>query len=214
MWLGRSAENIFGPATSVLAKSALSIVRVDGPDAATLFERMTRPTRANPRAKLTARTAALRRVVCPHSLETIDPEAIVIDFPHAGHPSSTFEFHLHGSKAVVKSVISALSTLDGFRLAQPGEFTRRRFERSRTGMDLNQLLGLKNLIDAETDEQRKLAIHQFDVHAVRTWISQSIRYVHQKKLISSLDDGRVVSKRYTRAFVPGYSSLWLSVKQF
>jgi tRNA modification GTPase len=65
------------------------------------------------------------------------------------------ELHLHGSIAVVSAVLRALSQIDGLRMAEPGEFTRRALENG--CLDLTQVEGLADLIDAETESQRKQA---------------------------------------------------------
>jgi hypothetical protein len=66
------------------------------------------------------------------------------------------ELHLHGSTAVTRAVLSALSRLPGLRPADPGEFTRRALENDR--LDLAQVEGLADLIEAETEIQRKQAL--------------------------------------------------------
>ena len=71
------------------------------------------------------------------------------------------ELHLHGSTAVMKSILSSLSTLEGFRPAEPGEFTRLAFDNGR--MDLTEVEGLRDLIESETDMQRKIALRQAGV---------------------------------------------------
>lgn len=66
------------------------------------------------------------------------------------------ELHLHGSEAVVQSVLRVFSGMDGLRLAEPGEFTRRAMENG--CLDLAQVEGLADLIDAETEAQRRQAL--------------------------------------------------------
>ena len=66
------------------------------------------------------------------------------------------EFHLHGGRAVVASVLGALGEIDGLRPAEAGEFTRRAMEAGR--LDLTQVEGIADLIDAETELQRRLAM--------------------------------------------------------
>lgn len=66
------------------------------------------------------------------------------------------ELHLHGSTAVVQAVLRALAGQSGLRLAEPGEFTRRALENGR--LDLAQVEGLADLIDAETEAQRRQAL--------------------------------------------------------
>ena len=66
------------------------------------------------------------------------------------------EFHCHGGRAVVDAVLAALASIDGLRQAEPGEFTRRAFENGR--IDLTEAEGLADLIEAETEIQRKAAL--------------------------------------------------------
>jgi len=68
------------------------------------------------------------------------------------------ELHVHGGRAVVAAVLDRLSALEGFRAAEPGEFTRRAFINHR--LDLTQAEGLVDLIAAETEAQRRLALRQ------------------------------------------------------
>jgi tRNA modification GTPase len=65
------------------------------------------------------------------------------------------ELHVHGSRAVVKSLLRALIARPGIRLAEAGEFTRRAFENGK--LDLVEAQGLGDLIEAETENQRALA---------------------------------------------------------
>ena len=66
------------------------------------------------------------------------------------------ELHIHSGRAVVSSVLSALSCIPACRPAEAGEFTRRAFQGGR--LDLTQVEGLKDLINAETESQRKVAL--------------------------------------------------------
>ncbi|WP_323035156.1 tRNA uridine-5-carboxymethylaminomethyl(34) synthesis GTPase MnmE [Pararhodobacter sp.] len=77
----------------------------------------------------------------------------------------TCEFQIHGSVAVVASMLGACLAIDGVRTAEPGEFTRRAFLNGR--MDLTEVEGLADLIDAETDGQRKQAMRVLDGSAGR-----------------------------------------------
>lgn len=66
------------------------------------------------------------------------------------------EFHLHGGRAVVERFLSELQTFDRCRLAEPGEFSRRAFFNGK--LDLTEAEGLADLIEAETESQRRLAV--------------------------------------------------------
>ncbi|WP_156850603.1 tRNA uridine-5-carboxymethylaminomethyl(34) synthesis GTPase MnmE [Bartonella refiksaydamii] len=76
--------------------------------------------------------------------------------PHSFTGEDCAEFHLHGGKAVVNRFLDELSTFTGCRIAEAGEFSRRAFIEGK--LDLVQAEGLADLIEAETESQRRLAI--------------------------------------------------------
>ena len=80
--------------------------------------------------------------------------------PNSFNGEDIVEFQIHGSKAIISSVLDSLSNIDGFRLAEAGEFSKRAFYNGK--MDLTQAEGLADLIDAETSEQQKYAIRQME----------------------------------------------------
>jgi tRNA modification GTPase len=84
-------------------------------------------------------------------------EALVLRFdgPASFTGEDVVELHLHGSTAVIAAVLRALGAQEGLRMAEPGEFTRRAMENGR--LDLAQVEGLADLIDAETEAQRRQA---------------------------------------------------------
>jgi len=98
------------------------------------------------------RKAGLRRLMSRES-QLLD-EALVLIFEQyqSFTGEKTVELQLHGSVAVVQAVLAELGAMDGLRMAEPGEFTRRALENGR--MDLAQVEGLADLIDAETEAQR------------------------------------------------------------
>jgi tRNA modification GTPase len=86
------------------------------------------------------------------------------------------ELHLHGSPAVVAAVLRELGEVPGLRLAEPGEFTRRALENDR--LDLAQVEGLADLIEAETEAQRRQALRVLSGDLGRraeTWRAALIR---------------------------------------
>ncbi len=76
--------------------------------------------------------------------------------PASASGEDLVEFHLHGGNAVVSGVLGALTAIEGVRLAEPGEFTRRAFNYGR--LDLAQVEGLADLVAAETASQRNQAL--------------------------------------------------------
>ncbi len=132
--------------------AAVAVVRVCGPRARAALEKLV--GRVPP-----PRQASLARLRDPASGEVID-EGLALWFP--GPRSETgedmAELQLHGGHAVVAAVLEALGGIEGFRLAEPGEFTRRAFENGR--LDLTAVEGLSDLIAAETSAQRRQAYRQ------------------------------------------------------
>jgi tRNA modification GTPase len=104
-----------------------------------------------------ARNAAVRQLRHPRSGELLD-QALVLRFdaPASSTGENVIEIQCHGGRGVVDAVTDALTSIDGLRLAQPGEFTRRAFENGR--IDLTEAEGLADLIEAETETQRKAAL--------------------------------------------------------
>lgn len=103
------------------------------------------------------RLALVRELRSPGSGELLD-QALVLRFdePASATGENLVELHCHGGRAVVNAVLAALGEIAGFRPAQPGEFTRRAFENGR--IDLTEAEGLADLLEAETESQRKAAL--------------------------------------------------------
>lgn len=76
--------------------------------------------------------------------------------PKSFTTQDALEIHVHGGRATVSAVLSALSSLPGCRLGEPGEFTRQAFAGGR--LDLTQVEGLGDLVNAETETQRQVAL--------------------------------------------------------
>ena len=93
--------------------------------------------------------------------EKID-KGLVLYFPKGASftGESTVEYHTHGSAAVIKKVLQELGLQADHREALPGEFTRRALENG--NLDVSQIEGLSDLINAETEAQRKQAFRVFD----------------------------------------------------
>jgi tRNA modification GTPase len=143
------ADTIFA-LSSGRPPAAVAIIRVSGPGAH-------EAGRALAGSLPDARTAAVRELRHPQSGELLD-EALVLRFdsPASSTGEDIVEFQCHGGRAVIDSVLAAMTSLDGLRLAAPGEFTRRAFENGR--IDLTEAEGLADLIEAETESQRKAAL--------------------------------------------------------
>src|SRR3954467_15516722 len=142
-------DTIFAPATAA-GRAAVAVVRVSGPETA-------RAVRALAGRPPPARRASLRTLF-DGARQAID-EALVLWFPAPGSYTGedSAEFHVHGGPAVVGALVEALSAL-GLRLAEPGAFTRRAVEHGRP--DPPQAEGVADLVDADTEAQRRQALDQ------------------------------------------------------
>ena len=133
-------------------RAGLGVVRISGAEALAAGERLGGPL---PRP----RRAGLRTLRAPDG-RALD-RALVLVFPEgASHTGeAVVELHCHGSPAILDAVLAALSALPGLRPAEPGEFTRRALENGR--MDVAEVEGLADLLDAETEAQREQAWRVF-----------------------------------------------------
>ena len=140
------SDTIFAMATA-RGKAGVAVIRISGPNALAAAE-------AFGVGGLQPRRAALRKLIQADDL--ID-EAVVIYFPKGESftGEEVIEFQVHGSSAILSRLLSGLSDVDGLRMAEPGEFTRRALMNGR--MNLTQVEGLADLIDAETEAQRRQA---------------------------------------------------------
>ncbi|WP_183857601.1 tRNA uridine-5-carboxymethylaminomethyl(34) synthesis GTPase MnmE [Prosthecomicrobium pneumaticum] len=102
------------------------------------------------------RRAALRPIRDPRTGELLDA-GLVLFFPgpHSFTGEDVAELQIHGGRAVVAAVLDTLGGLPGFAPAEAGAFTRRAFENGR--LDLTEVEGLADLVQAETAWQRRLA---------------------------------------------------------
>ena len=129
--------------------SAIAIVRVSGPQAATALAALA--------GKMPVPRTATRVLLRGANQVPID-DAVVLWFP--GPASATgeavAEFHVHGGRAVLAALFTALSDFADVRAAEPGEFTRRAFENGK--LALTEAEGLDDLIHADTDRQRRQAL--------------------------------------------------------
>ena len=145
-------DTIFALA-SAPGKAGISIVRLSGPLAINVAEKLTK-------SKLKEKQPNLK-VIYDSDDHFID-QALILIFrkPYSFTGENVVEFHLHGSSAVVSSVIKLLGNFKGLRSAEAGEFTRCALENGK--IDLAQVEGLADLIDAETDAQHKQAARIFN----------------------------------------------------
>lgn len=144
---------IFAPASG-FGRAAVAVIRISGPASSFLLRAMAG------RLPL-PRRLSLRTLRDPASGDVLDSALIVwMPEPATFTGEDMAELHLHGGLAVRSAVMASLAAQAGCRLAEPGAFSRRAVENGR--MDLTAAEGAADLIDAETDAQRRQALRQLD----------------------------------------------------
>jgi tRNA modification GTPase len=175
--------------------AAIAVIRVSGPGARlglmATFGRVPEPRRAT-----------FARLRDPVSQEMID-EALVLWLPGPGSETGEdmVELQVHGGRAIVARVFAVLGQLEGFRMAEPGEFTRRAFENGR--LDLTAVEGLADLIYADTEAQRRQAFRQFKGllgSTAETWRERLIEALVLVEAGIDFSDEDVPGDLATRAF--------------
>lgn len=181
-------DTIFALSSGPITKSGVAVVRISGPSSHYCLENLTIKSEVvHVPAQFKPREATLKALYSPSTKEVLD-KSLVLWFP--GPRSFTgedvVELHVHGSRAVIKGVFEALEHLDdppngrAIRPAAPGEFTRRAFDNGK--MDLTEVEGLGDLLDAETSAQRKQALKQMEGHLRRQY--EAWRYITVHKITS------------------------------
>lgn len=146
-----SSDTIYA-LSSAAGRAAVALVRVSGPEVPAILKAVIGGLPA-------ARRASRRNIRRPGSDEVID-DGLVLFFPGPGSATGEdlAEFHIHGGRAVQSALFECLSSFPRCRPAEPGEFAQRGFENGK--LDLTAAEGIADLVDAETEVQRRQAQQQ------------------------------------------------------
>ena len=168
-------DTIFALSSGALP-AGLAVIRLSGNQAFTAAETLA--------GRLATDRKASLRTIRGRNGAIID-QGLVVGFP--GPNSFTgedcVELHVHGSRAVVAALILELEQIDGLRLAEAGEFSRRAFENGK--LDLVEIEGLADLISAETEMQRRLAVEQSFGGQSALYIDWAERLTRSRALIEA-----------------------------
>lgn len=135
--------------SSGCAPAGIAVIRISGPEAAIALESLA--------GKLPPPRRAVARYLKDIAGETLDHAMVLfLPGPHNSTGEDTAELHLHGGRAVIASVENALANIHGLRRAEAGEFTRRAFINGK--LDLAESEGLADMLEAETELQRRSAM--------------------------------------------------------
>lgn len=146
-------DTIFAPASG-FGRAAVNVIRLSGPGTRSVLQGIAGGVPE-------PRRMSLRKLIDPHTTAILD-HALVVYFPapNSFTGEDQAELQIHGGLAVRQAVLGVLADHRGCRPAEAGEFTRRAFLNGR--MDLSEVEGLADLIDAETENQRRQALRQLE----------------------------------------------------
>lgn len=150
-------DTIAAPATAP-GESAIAVVRLSGPEALAVADRLFRPFRGSLPSRMPPRTFAYGEVLAAPDGPVLD-EALLLAFraPHSYTGEDAAEIQCHGSPRTVRAILEA-AIAAGARMAEPGEFTKRAFLNGK--MDLTQAEAVADLIHARSERAVRLAADQ------------------------------------------------------
>ncbi len=146
---------IFALATAQ-GRAGVAVFRISGPEARQVVKTLCKPDDM-PKP----REASLRKIHNPKTGELVDRVLVLwFEAPHSFTGEDVVEIHAHGGRAIANALTECLKTLPNFRMAEPGEFTRHAFENGK--LDLTEAEAIADLVNAETDAQRRQALRQLN----------------------------------------------------
>jgi tRNA modification GTPase len=164
-------DTVYAPASAYTQKAGIIVVRVSGNKAVNVLRAL------GFNKEIIPRHAFLANIYHPRTQAEIDKCIFVYyQAPHSFTGEDVVEFNIHGSKVTLKLLLDALSSIQGLRFAEAGEFTMRAVFNGK--LDLVQAEGLADLIDAETIQQHELALKQLEGEMSKTyerWRQQLIK---------------------------------------
>ena len=190
-------DTIFAQASGV-GKAGVAVFRISGPLAPMALQAMA------PGTVFPDRVATLRTLADPVTPAALD-RALVIRFaaPRSFTGEEVVELHVTGGRAVPAAVARALAAVPGLRLAEPGEFAWRAFVNGK--MDLSEAEGLADLVEAETEAQRRQAQRiaggalRRECEAIRALLLEAMATVEAQLDFSDVEDADALTTDSIRA---------------
>jgi tRNA modification GTPase len=198
-FLPASRDTIFAPASGA-GRAAIAVIRVSGPRCAAALAALA------PGKAFSDRVATLATLRDPAGGETLD-RALVVRFvaPKSFTGEEMAEIQATGGRATVAGIVAALARLPGLRPAEAGEFAWRAFENGK--LDLSEVEGLADLVDAETEAQRRQAVRiaggalSRDAEAIRASLAEAMALIEAQIDFSDVEDSDTLSLDQARAIV-------------
>jgi tRNA modification GTPase len=193
------SDTIFALASGA-GRAAIAVIRLSGPACAGALEALA------PGARFADRVATLSALRDPVTFEPLD-RALVIRFraPRSYTGEEMAELHATGGRAVVAGIVGALAKIPGLRPAEPGEFAWRAFENGK--LDLAEVEGLADLVEAETAAQRRQALRiaggalSRETEAIRSKLLEAMAILEAQIDFSDVEDVDAFSLEAARGIV-------------
>ena len=192
--MNKRGDTIFAIATPT-GKSAIATIRISGSLA---FEIVKKISLNMPQDHSVAKV----NMIISNENEKIDQTITTIfKSPKSYTGENVVEITTHGSQAVINKIIRTLSSFKGLRLAEPGEFTRRAFENNK--LDLTQVEAISDLINSETEAQRRQSINQLNglfSNKIKKWSDKILKILADIEVAidfadEDLPDGLVIKAK-------------------
>ncbi|RWQ29952.1 MAG: tRNA uridine-5-carboxymethylaminomethyl(34) synthesis GTPase MnmE [Mesorhizobium sp.] len=156
--------------------AGVAVIRISGPQSRFVVETIAGPVVKN-------RVAAYRKFRAPDG--SVLDSGLVVFFagPNSFTGEDIAEFHVHGGRAVVAKMLETIAGFDGVRHAEPGEFTRRAFLNGK--VDLVETEALADLVNAETEAQRRFAVQNAEGVQSELYLGWRRRLIHARAMIEA-----------------------------
>ncbi|RWN59288.1 tRNA uridine-5-carboxymethylaminomethyl(34) synthesis GTPase MnmE [Mesorhizobium sp.] len=156
--------------------AGVAVIRISGPQSRFVVETIAGPKDKN-------RVAAYRQFRAPDG--SVLDSGLVVFFagPNSFTGEDVAEFHVHGGRAVVAKMLEVIAGFDGVRHAEPGEFTRRAFLNGK--VDLVETEALADLVNAETEAQRRFAVQNAEGVQSQLYLAWRRRLIHARAMIEA-----------------------------
>ncbi|MER8732244.1 tRNA uridine-5-carboxymethylaminomethyl(34) synthesis GTPase MnmE [Mesorhizobium sp. M1227] len=156
--------------------AGIAVIRISGPQSRFAVETIAG-------SKVPNRVATYRKFRAPDG--SVLDSGLVVFFagPDSFTGEDVAEFHVHGGRAVVARMLETIASFDGVRHAEPGEFTRRAFLNGK--LDLVETEALADLINAETEAQRRFAVHNAQGVQSELYLGWRRRLIHARAMIEA-----------------------------
>lgn len=156
--------------------AGVAVIRISGPQTRFVVETITG-------SMVKDRAAVLRKFRAPDGAALDSGLIVFFPGPASFTGEDVAEFHVHGGRAVVARMLETITSFDGVRHADPGEFTRRAFLNGK--VDLVETEALADLVNAETEAQRRFAVQNAEGVQSELYLGWRRRLIHARAMIEA-----------------------------